>query len=52
LIEYQKSLQRVQLSAGSKLEAMRVEEAVGNNKGGLAQTIKNEPHHRRSSSQE
>ena len=34
LFEYQKSLQRVQLSAGSKLEAMRAEEAVGNNKGG------------------
>jgi len=27
------------LSAGSKLEAMRAEEAVGNNKGGLEEVL-------------
>jgi len=29
----------VQLSAGSKLEAMRAEEAAGNNKGGLEEVL-------------
>jgi len=39
LIGYQKSLQRVQLSAGSKLKVMRVEESAGNNKGGLEKIL-------------